>query len=170
METRTGWIKLVDGSIDVLYKAADFKRHPHYCFPFLSHAVRGQNVSSLAPADKFAGKDLEKFFWPKLIFLHRNRKELNSKPLPVVHQLSRNFGILLFVRINMICNVCFSMLRGQVGRRWRGSFDLRFDHQATLGSLKQSADMACCVCHRLWEDMPVIDDRPKVWKSPHLSI
>lgn len=47
------------------------------------------------------------------------------------------------------------MLRGQVGRQFKGSFDLDFDHQATLGSLVQSADMGCFICNRIWEDMPI---------------
>ncbi|KAF4632612.1 hypothetical protein G7Y89_g5514 [Cudoniella acicularis] len=83
----------------------------------------------------------------------------------------------------MICNICFGILRGQVGRRYRGSFDLIFDHQATLGSLKQSADMACCICRRIWEDimnMPITDNSLKLsslysrekgaFVSAHISI
>lgn len=41
----------------------------------------------------------------------------------------------------MICNVCYGMLRGQVGRQFKGSFDVSFDHQANLGSLQKSAEM-----------------------------
>jgi len=54
------------------------------------------------------------------------------------------------------------MLRGQAGRQWRGSFDLDFEHQATLGSLTQSADMACYICRRILEDMPLVSDPLKV--------
>jgi len=64
----------------------------------------------------------------------------------------------------MICHVCFGMLRGQIGRQFRGSFDLSFDHQATLGSLIQAADLGCCICRRVWEDLPKGYDRLKVSK------
>ncbi|KAH6694328.1 heterokaryon incompatibility protein-domain-containing protein [Leptodontidium sp. MPI-SDFR-AT-0119] len=62
----------------------------------------------------------------------------------------------------MICRLCFSMLRGQAGRQWRGSHDLVFNHQPTLSSLKQSADMACSLCRRVYEDLPADYDPPKL--------
>ncbi|KAH6668845.1 heterokaryon incompatibility protein-domain-containing protein [Halenospora varia] len=63
----------------------------------------------------------------------------------------------------MICNVCFCMLRGQTGRQWKESFGYSFDHQANLIGLLQSVDMACCICRRVWEDLPIFDDRQKIF-------
>lgn len=62
----------------------------------------------------------------------------------------------------MICNVCFRMLRGQVGRQLRGSWDLSFDHQPDLGSLHDSARARCYICRRIWEAMPLGHDRSRV--------
>jgi hypothetical protein len=59
----------------------------------------------------------------------------------------------------MICPKCFCMLRGQVGRHLMGSFDLRFDHHESDGGIKQAADMGCCICRRVWEDLRLSDYR-----------
>lgn len=66
--------------------------------------------------------------------------------------------------LTMICNICFKMLRGQVGRQWRGSWDPSFDHQPSLGSLQDSARSECFICRRILEDMP-----PGHRRSKHVS-
>lgn len=64
----------------------------------------------------------------------------------------------------MICSVCYRMLRGQEGRHWRGTFDLHFAHHRSKSSLIMSADMGCCFCSALWNEilqLPNSDTSPK---------
>lgn len=51
----------------------------------------------------------------------------------------------------MLCEVCWLMLRGQVGRRWVGAFDLMFDHHGSIETLQASHHMGCGICRVLYE-------------------
>ncbi|KAM0715008.1 hypothetical protein Q7P37_009473 [Cladosporium fusiforme] len=51
----------------------------------------------------------------------------------------------------MICGVCYGMLRGHRGRRWRRTYELHFDHQANWIAIRQSATAGCCFCKVLAE-------------------
>ena len=53
----------------------------------------------------------------------------------------------------MLCGVCWRMLRGQVGRRWRGTYDLLFEHHGTTASLRESAATSCGICRVLQDDL-----------------
>lgn len=53
----------------------------------------------------------------------------------------------------MLCATCYSMLRGQTGRQWRGTYDLHFNHHTTLYALEHSATMGCCICRIIWEEL-----------------
>ena len=59
------------------------------------------------------------------------------------------------------------MLRGHTGRQLMGSFDLRFDHQKSEGSLKRAADSGCYICRRVWEDLVRSESRIVSAKKPH---
>lgn len=45
------------------------------------------------------------------------------------------------------------MLRGQVGRQWRGTYDLHFDHHDSIETLKASHGMGCGICQVLYEEL-----------------
>lgn len=45
------------------------------------------------------------------------------------------------------------MLRGQVGRQWRGTYDLHFDHHDSIKTLKASHGMGCGICQALYEEL-----------------
>lgn len=53
----------------------------------------------------------------------------------------------------MLCEICWRMLRGQVGRQWRGTYDLHFDHHDSIGTLKTSYSMGCGICRVLYEEL-----------------
>lgn len=53
----------------------------------------------------------------------------------------------------MLCEICWRMLRGQVGRQWRGTYDLHFDHHASIETLKTSHGMGCGICRVLYEEL-----------------
>lgn len=44
------------------------------------------------------------------------------------------------------------MLRGQVGRQWRGTYDLHFDHHHSIKTLEASHNMGCGICRILYEE------------------
>jgi len=52
----------------------------------------------------------------------------------------------------MICETCYCMLRGQVGRQWRGSYDVHFNH-STLKNLENSKLMGCPICRIIWDEV-----------------
>jgi hypothetical protein len=52
----------------------------------------------------------------------------------------------------MLCEVCFFMLRGQEGRIWQGTNDLRFNHHQSIKNLRVSAEMRCGICRVLFEE------------------
>ncbi len=54
----------------------------------------------------------------------------------------------------MLCELCWRMLRGQAGRLWRGTYDLHFQHHASLASLGASARLDCGICRVLRDDLP----------------
>lgn len=47
------------------------------------------------------------------------------------------------------------MLRGQEGRRWKGTYDLHFEHHRNAESLMQSVAMDCNICRVLCEELAV---------------
>lgn len=53
----------------------------------------------------------------------------------------------------MLCEICWRMLRGQVGRQWRGTYDLHFDHHDSIETLKTSYSMGCGICRVLYEEL-----------------
>lgn len=53
----------------------------------------------------------------------------------------------------MLCEICWRMLRGQVGRQWRGTYDLHFDHHNSIETLKTSYGMGCGICRVLYEEL-----------------
>jgi hypothetical protein len=53
----------------------------------------------------------------------------------------------------MLCEVCFFMLRGQEGRLWQGTYDLRFNHHQSIQDLQLSARMRCGICRVLLEEL-----------------
>lgn len=53
----------------------------------------------------------------------------------------------------MLCEICWRMLRGQVGRQWRGTYDLHFDHHDSIETLKTSHGMGCGICRVLYEEL-----------------
>lgn len=53
----------------------------------------------------------------------------------------------------MICAVCHRMLRGHEGRTWRGTYDLHFHHHENVLELHKSADMGCCICRVIWDEV-----------------
>lgn len=55
----------------------------------------------------------------------------------------------------MLCEICWRMLRGQVGRQWRGTYDLHFNHHDSLDTLEASHRMGCGICRVLYEELPV---------------
>ena len=60
----------------------------------------------------------------------------------------------------MICPTCYYMLRGQRGRRWRGTFDLQFDHHSDVIELQESSRMSivgCFICRKIWNELQRIE-------------
>lgn len=55
--------------------------------------------------------------------------------------------------IDMLCKVCWRMLREQVGRQWKGSYDLHFSHHESFEELKASHNMGCGICRVLFEKL-----------------
>ncbi|KAG8161063.1 hypothetical protein KVR01_009327 [Diaporthe batatas] len=53
----------------------------------------------------------------------------------------------------MLCEICWRMLRGQIGRQWRGTYDLHFDHHVSINTLKASHSMGCGICRVLYEEL-----------------
>jgi hypothetical protein len=53
----------------------------------------------------------------------------------------------------MLCTICYDMLRGQEGRQWRGTYDLIFAHHASRVGLKKSAEMSCCICRIVYDEV-----------------
>lgn len=45
------------------------------------------------------------------------------------------------------------MLRGQIGRQWKGTYDLHFDHHDSITALKTSYDTGCSICRALFEQV-----------------
>lgn len=75
-----------------------------------------------------------------------------SLPAPRLDRVSKQLAINnLFP--GMICSVCYRMLRGQEGRQWRGTYDLHFAHHRSQSSLTMSADMGCCFCSGLRNEL-----------------
>jgi len=60
----------------------------------------------------------------------------------------------------MICETCYCMLRGQVGRQWRGSYDVHFNH-STLKNLENSKLMGCAICRIIWDEVTEKDHEEK---------
>jgi len=60
----------------------------------------------------------------------------------------------------MICETCYCMLRGQVGRQWRGSYDVHFNH-STLKNLENSQLMGCHICRIIWDEITEKDHGEK---------
>lgn len=46
----------------------------------------------------------------------------------------------------MVCAVCKTMLEQHKNYRWKGTYDLSFDHHPTRQSLDDSAKDNCCIC------------------------
>lgn len=60
----------------------------------------------------------------------------------------------------MICPTCYRMLRGQRGRRWRGTYDLQFSHHTDTFELRKSSEMSevgCCICRKIWYELQRIE-------------
>jgi hypothetical protein len=60
----------------------------------------------------------------------------------------------------MICPTCYRMLRGQRGRRWRGTYDLQFDHHTERIDLQRSSELSevgCCICRKIWNELQRIE-------------
>jgi hypothetical protein len=53
----------------------------------------------------------------------------------------------------MLCEICWRMLRGQVGRQWRGTYDLHFEHHDSIEALRISHGMGCGICRVLYEEL-----------------
>lgn len=56
----------------------------------------------------------------------------------------------------MICPTCYRMLRGQKGRRWRGTYDLQFDHHSDRLALQQASEIGtvgCTICVKIWNEL-----------------
>lgn len=49
----------------------------------------------------------------------------------------------------MVCSVCIEMLEKHKNYRWKGTYDLAFDHHESLKSLDKSAKEECCICRVL---------------------
>lgn len=45
------------------------------------------------------------------------------------------------------------MLRGQVGRQWKGTYDLHFNHHDSIKALKTSYATGCAICRLLFEEV-----------------
>jgi hypothetical protein len=60
----------------------------------------------------------------------------------------------------MICQTCYRMLRGPRGRRWRGTYDLQFDHHTDRIDLQRSSELStvgCCICRKVWNELQSIE-------------
>lgn len=53
----------------------------------------------------------------------------------------------------MLCHTCWSMLRRQDGKQWRGTYDLHFNHHKYLKDLFRSKKMNCGICRVLFEEL-----------------
>lgn len=49
----------------------------------------------------------------------------------------------------MVCDTCKDMLEKHARYRWKGTYDLAFDHHPDHESLKNSAKEKCCICRVL---------------------
>jgi len=54
---------------------------------------------------------------------------------------------------NMICSVCYRMLRGHEGSLWRGTFDLQLRHHVDMDGLEKSAKMGCFICGPIYSEV-----------------
>jgi len=54
----------------------------------------------------------------------------------------------------MLCALCWFMLRGQEHYKWRGSFDLNFEHHKSVRSLRKAANSQCRICMALRDQFP----------------
>jgi hypothetical protein len=61
------------------------------------------------------------------------------------------------------------MLRGQIGRQWRGTYDVHFNH-STLKGLENSWLMGCCICRIIWDEITEKEHGEKFgrWLQKHL--
>lgn len=53
----------------------------------------------------------------------------------------------------MLCGICWHMLRGQQGRLFKGTFDLRFDHHSSIKALDASSREGCSICRVLQQEL-----------------
>ncbi|KUJ09351.1 HET-domain-containing protein [Mollisia scopiformis] len=58
----------------------------------------------------------------------------------------------------MVCTICKDMLEKHINYRWKGTYDLAFDHHRTHQSLKDSAKENCCICRVLLSMFKSRDD------------
>ncbi|KZM22379.1 hypothetical protein ST47_g6488 [Ascochyta rabiei] len=66
----------------------------------------------------------------------------------------------------MVCTVCQDMLQSQVGRVWKGTYDLRYSLPTSIDSLQeQSLGQACNICRALCEGL----QQQKLVKSSKVS-
>jgi hypothetical protein len=49
----------------------------------------------------------------------------------------------------MVCQVCKAVLEEHDNYRWKGTYDLAFDHHRDQESLQASAKKDCCICRAL---------------------
>jgi hypothetical protein len=49
----------------------------------------------------------------------------------------------------MVCQVCKDVLEKHDNYRWKGTYDLTFDHHPNQESLQASAEKDCCICRAL---------------------
>jgi len=64
----------------------------------------------------------------------------------------------------MVCNVCKEMLEKHKNYRWKGTYDLAFDHHPSQKSLQDSANENCCICRVLlskFKARPEADHEPQ---------
>ena len=83
----------------------------------------------------------------------------------------RHFKLLRLCQIlNMLCNVCFRMLRGQEGRIWKGTYDLHFTHHSAGKELRRSALINCGICRVLFEELQTKVDHTLVFDDLELLV
>jgi hypothetical protein len=62
----------------------------------------------------------------------------------------------------MICSVCKEMLEKHAHYRWKGTYNLAFDHHPNHKSLEDSAKENCCICRVL---LSKFNTRPDAYKE-----
>lgn len=56
----------------------------------------------------------------------------------------------------MLCQVCWWMLRWQVGKQWRDANGLYFNHHDSIRTLEKSHEMGCGICGLLYKELIVV--------------